>query len=442
KELRKSAEERFGTAPMAAVITVPAMFEMPQRDATAQAAKLAGFEHSVLLQEPVAAAAAFGFQTDSDKAYWLVYDYGGGTFDASIVSVRDGQLTVVKHGGDNYLGGADFDRTIVDEFLVPAVRDEHDLDDLDRSNIASCPKTRARFAMLKVQAEKAKVNLSRGAEEEVYEDSIFEDNSGDPVDLECTITRAEFDAAILKYVEKSIAITKELIAECDLKPGDIEKVLLVGGSTFVPLVQSQVESLGIPVDRSMDPMTVVAHGAAVFAGSQRMPKDMRAAEPVKAGAARVELEYEPTGKDLEPPVVGKVSVDGGQPPAGTTVELKRTDDGFTSGQIALVGKGIFTTEVSLRENGKSEFSIEVRDAGGTPLESTPAKFSMQYGMSVAKATLPSGIQVGLADGSVKMILSAGTTLPATSGVVEWISDRWIRKGSSDELRIPILSGDE
>ena len=80
---------------MAAVITVPAMFEMPQRDATAQAAKLAGFEHSVLLQEPVAAAAAFGFQTDSDKAYWLVYDYGGGTFDASIVSVRDGQLTVV-----------------------------------------------------------------------------------------------------------------------------------------------------------------------------------------------------------------------------------------------------------------------------------------------------------------------------------------------------------
>ena len=215
--------------------------------------------------------------------------------------------------------------------------------------------------------------------------------------------RPEFDAAILKYVEKSIAITRELIAECDLKPGDIEKVLLVGGSTFVPLVQSQVEALGIPVDRSMDPMTVVAHGAAVFAGSQRMPKAMRAAEPVKAGAARVELEYEPTGKDLEPPVVGKVSVDGGQPPAGTTVELKRTDEGWTSGQTRVGrARGSSRRRCVLREKGKSEFAIEVRDAGGNvPWRARRRSFSMQYGMSVAKATLPSGIQVALADGSVR-----------------------------------------
>ena len=442
KELRNTAAERFGSAPIAAAITVPAWFDMTQRDATSQAAKLAGFEHSVLLQEPVAAAAAYGFQTESDKAYWMVYDYGIGTFDASIVSIRDGQLTVVKHGGDNYLGGADFDRTIVDEFLVPAVRKEYDLDDLDRSNIASCAKTKARFAMLQAYAEKMKMNLSRDEEDKVFEESLFDDNSGDPVDLECTIKRSEFELAIEKFVHKSIDITSELIDDCGLKSGDIEKILLVGGSTFVPLVQHWVESFGIPVDRSMDPMTVVAYGAAVFASSQRIPKEMRSVAPVVAGSARVELEYEPVGKDLKPPVAGKVSVDGGPPPAGTSVELKRSDDGWASGRLLLDGKGFFMTDVMLREKGQSSFAIEVCDKSGTVMECTPSKFAITYGMSVGKATLPSGIQVGLADGTVMMILPAGTTLPATSAIIEWRIDRRIRKGSSDELRIPILCGDE
>ena len=101
------------------MITVPAMFELPQNEATAHAAKLAGFEHSVLLQEPVAAAVAYGFQSNAEKAYWLVYDYGGGTFDASIIAIRDGQLRVIKHAGDNYLGGADLYWKIVDELMAP-----------------------------------------------------------------------------------------------------------------------------------------------------------------------------------------------------------------------------------------------------------------------------------------------------------------------------------
>ena len=296
--------------------------------------------------------------------------------------------------------------------------------------------------MLQAHAEKMKMNLSRGEEDEVFEESLFDDNSGDPVDLECTIKRSEFELAIEKFVHKSIDITSELIDDCGLKSGDIEKILLVGGSTFVPLVQHWVESLGIPVDRSMDPMTVVAYGAAVFASSQRIPKEMRSVAPVVAGSARVELEYEPVGKDLKPPVAGKVSVDGGPPPAGTSVELKRSDDGWASDRLLLDGKGFFMTDVMLREKGQSSFAIEVCDQSGTVMECTPSKFAITYGMSVGKATLPSGIQVGLADGSVMMILPAGTTLPATSDTRTVNTIKPLKKGSDDELRIPILSGDE
>lgn len=441
-ELKRAAEERTGSAPAAAVITVPAMFEMPQRDATAQAARMAGFSHSILLQEPVAAATAFGYQADSDKAYWLVFDFGGGTFDASIISVRDGQLTVVKHAGDNFLGGADFDRCLVDDFIVPSLRSQHDLERLQRVNVASDELASARFGVLKMLAEEIKKDLSRSAETTLFREEVFPDDSGTPVDLDITVRRADFENAIRARVQKSIDITAELMRECRLGAGDIEKILLVGGSTFVPLVQQQVASLGIPVDRSMDPMTVVAYGAAVFASSQRMPKEHRAAVVVERGSAKVELEYDPIGKNLTPPVGGKVVVDGKPPETGTTVELVRSDGEWSSGRIALDAKGLFFADVHLREKGQSAFQIQVRNKSGVAIECSPSSFGITYGMSVGKATLPSGLQIGLADGTVSMLLAAGTPLPATSETRIYHTVESLSRGSNSSLRVPVLSGDE
>lgn len=441
-ELRRAAGDRFGQQPEAAVITVPAMFELPQNDATARAAKLAGFEASMLLQEPVAAATAYGFESDADKTHWLVYDLGGGTFDASIISIRDNQLSVTRHAGDNYLGGADFDREIVDQVIVPLLRENYDLDTLSRSRIQSDPLTRGRYAKIKVIAEELKKNLSRDESDTVFYEEVFDDDSGDPVDIEIELNRCTFEKWVSPHIQKSLDISSQLIEDAGLKPKDIEKILLVGGSTFVPLVQRQVASLGIEVDRTLDPMTVVAHGAAVFASSQRLPKSMSAAIPVTAGTVQVDLEYEPVGKELSPMVGGKLQVDGATPPTGTTVTINRTtDQGWTSGDLPLDGKGLFFTHVQLRDSGQSSFQIIARDPSGNTVPCTPDSFAITYGMSVAKASLPQAISVGLADGSAQVLLESGTSLPNTSEISRHKSVKLIRQGTDDSLHIPFMSGD-
>lgn len=440
-ELRRSAGERFGQEPSAAVITVPAMFELPQNDATARAAERAGFKHSMLLQEPVAAATAYGFQTEADRAYWLVYDFGGGTFDASILAIRDGQLSVVKHSGDNYLGGADFDRAVVDELIAPRLRDEYALPNLKRLNEQQCPTTKGRFAILRTIAEEMKKNLSRDDSDDLYRESVFEDDAGEAVDVEVELTRSAFEQMINPYVQKSIDVVLQLIQDAGLQPKDIDKALMVGGSTFVPLVQQQVESLGIEVDRTMDPMTVVSCGAAVFASAQRMPKGIVPAAKVAAGGAQLELEYEPVGKDLTPMVGGKVVIENASDLGGATVAIDRADGGWTSGDVPLDGKGLFFTTVQLRDKGQSSFQVKCRDAAGVQLDCVPDTFAITYGMSVAKASLPQAVSIGLADGTAEVLLPAGVSLPATSEVSRRKTVRAIRMGSDDVLHIPFMTGD-
>jgi len=441
-ELRRAVGERFGSEPGAAVITIPAMFELPQNDATARAARLAGFHHSMLLQEPVAAATAYGFQSHAHREYWLVFDLGGGTFDVSIVSVRDGQLFVVRHSGDNYLGGADFDSTIVDQLIVPLLMDQYDLPHLESGSAAGDRLTKGRLAMLKKYAEQIKKTLSRSELEQCYQEEFFPDDSGEPVNLEVELARAAFEEMINPSVQKSLDITARLIQDAGLRSGDIEKLLLVGGSTFVPLVQRQLATFGIPIDRTLDPMTVVAYGAAVFASAQRMPKAMVLNTPIAAGVARLELEYQPVVKDLTPMVGGKVSINNAPPPAGCVVVIDRGDDrGWTSGDIPLDGKGRFFATVHLREKGQSVFKVNVRDSAGKLLECSPDRFAITYGMSVAKACLPQSISVGLADGSAEVLLRSGATLPCISQIIRKLTSKELKKGSRESLPIPFLTGD-
>ena len=156
KDLRNNAEKRISEKVLAAVITVPAAFELPQCDATNKAAKLAGLTFSPLIQEPVAAALAYGFQSKSDRVFWMVYDLGGGTFDVAIIQVRDNQIYVVNHSGDNFLGGKDIDWEIVDRLLIPSLTGEYTLSEFNRVN----KKWIAAFAKLKQEAEQAKITIS------------------------------------------------------------------------------------------------------------------------------------------------------------------------------------------------------------------------------------------------------------------------------------------
>src|ERR1700733_5065046 len=157
KSLKGDVQQRTGEVVEASVITVPAAFELHQCDATRKAAEIAGFKMSPLLQEPVAAALAYGFQVDQEKAYWLVYDFGGGTFDAAIMKAEEGTIHVVNHGGDNFLGGSDIDWSIVEQILVPRLLGEFDLKDFTRGNT----RWRQAFAILKRSAETGKIDLPR-----------------------------------------------------------------------------------------------------------------------------------------------------------------------------------------------------------------------------------------------------------------------------------------
>ena len=156
KSLKADVHTNKGEDIKAAVVTVPAAFELPQCEATRRAAVLAGFSLSPLLQEPVAAALAYGFQSASNKVFWLVYDFGGGTFDAAVIQVRDGVIQVVNQAGDNYLGGKNIDWDIVEKLLIPHLLRRRHLDDFNRTN----SKWRSAIAKLKYCAEEAKIQVS------------------------------------------------------------------------------------------------------------------------------------------------------------------------------------------------------------------------------------------------------------------------------------------
>ena len=270
KSLKADVMQQTGEDVPAAVITVPAAFELPQCEATNRAARLAGFTQSPLLLEPVAAALAYSFQSKDDKVYWLVYDFGGGTFDAAVIQVRDGLIQVVNHGGDNHLGGKLIDWEIVEQLFVPALTKTNALSDFRRGN----DKWRAAFAKLKLAAEAAKIRLSREASTAIEMEFLCQDDKGQAVPFEYELRRADVERLSEPFIVRAMNICKNVLAEKHLSAGDIEKVLLVGGPTLMPLMRQRLADrkagLGIALESSIDPLTVVARGAAIFAGTQRL----------------------------------------------------------------------------------------------------------------------------------------------------------------------------
>ena len=267
KSLRGDVQQRLGEDVQAAVITVPAAFEQVQCAATRKAAELAGFFQSPLLQEPVAAALAYGFQIDVIKEYWFVYDFGGGTFDAAVIKAEDGNINVVNHGGDNKLGGSNIDWAIIEQLIIPGLVSNYDLPDFSRGN----RKWLSAMARIKRLTEEAKIMLSRKNEIGI-EISGIKDNQGEEIEYDFTLKRNALINVAEPLIMRSLEICKQVLSEKKLKPESINRMILVGGPTLAPYFREILQSnLGIQID-SVDPLTVVARGAAVFAGTQRIIK--------------------------------------------------------------------------------------------------------------------------------------------------------------------------
>jgi len=255
QKLKQMAEEHLGTTVTDAVVTVPAYFNDSQRQATKDAGKIAGLNVRRIINEPTAAALAYGLDKKKDEKI-AVFDLGGGTFDISILELGDGVFEVKSTNGDTHLGGDDFDQKvsnwIADEFKAS-----------DGINLKEDPMALQR---LKEAAEAAKKELSSSKQTEINLPFITADASG-PKHLNLTLTRAKFEELVSDLVERTIAPCKQAIKDAGLKASEIDEVILVGGSTRIPKIQEKVEDIfGKESNKSVNPDEVVALGASIQGG--------------------------------------------------------------------------------------------------------------------------------------------------------------------------------
>jgi len=255
QKIKADAESKLGETITEAVITVPAYFDDSQRQATKDAGKIAGLEVKRIINEPTAAALAYGFDKKKDQKV-VVYDLGGGTFDVSVLEVAADTVEVKSTNGDTHLGGDDFDQVLIN-WIIAEYKKESGLD-LSKDSLA--------LQRLKESAEKAKIELSSSLETEINQPFITTDESG-PKHLVMKLTRAKLEELIGDLVEKTLEPCRKALADAKLDKSAIEEVILVGGMTRMPLVQKKVEEFfGKKPNISVNPDEVVALGAAVQAG--------------------------------------------------------------------------------------------------------------------------------------------------------------------------------
>ncbi len=255
QKLKKAAEDYLGQPVSAAVITVPAYFNDAQRQATKDAGKIAGLDVKRIINEPTAAALAYGLDKKKDEKI-AVYDFGGGTFDISILEVGENVVEVKSTNGDTHLGGDNLDQRVI-EYLVAEFRRDQGID-LTKDPMA--------MQRLREAAEKAKIELSTSQSTDVNLPYVTADQSG-PKHMNLKLSRAKFEQLVEDLVDRSIGPCRQALADSGLTAADIDEVVLVGGSTRVPLVQKRVKELfGKEPNRSVNPDEVVALGAAVQGG--------------------------------------------------------------------------------------------------------------------------------------------------------------------------------
>jgi molecular chaperone DnaK len=256
RKMKSDAENYLGEKITEAVITVPAYFNDSQRQATKEAGKIAGLEVLRIINEPTAASLSYGLDKGHDHKI-LVFDLGGGTFDVSILELGEGVFEVKATSGDNHLGGDDWDQRIVN-LLVSEIKKEHGID---------LSKDATALQRLKDASEKAKIELSGLASTDISLPFISAGGDGQPIHYETSLTRAKFEGLTKDLLERAVGPTKQVLADAELQPSDIDKVILVGGSTRMPAVQNFVKDyFGKDPYKNINPDECVAMGAAIQAG--------------------------------------------------------------------------------------------------------------------------------------------------------------------------------
>lgn len=430
-----------------AIITIPAKFKTDQIAATKRAATMAGITHCELLQEPIAAAMAYGLSSQKNDGYWLVFDFGGGTFDAALLNVEDGILQVKDTEGDNYLGGKNLDYAIVDKILIPYLENEYSISDILGNDVQ---KNILRDA-LKFYAEQAKNQLSFKEDCDITSqlDEFGEDDDGNELELDLIVNREQLREAISPIFQKAIDICLKLLERNNVSGTELNSLILVGGPTHSPILREMLKSQITPnVDTSIDPMTAVATGAALYASTVETEVSIDSSKDECFVALNVQ--YESNTVETEEFVTVKLlkNESTGITSDSVFVELTRSDKSWSSGKVSVneIGDVI---ECALLKDKSNSFSITVYDEQGTQVKCFPSEINIIHGTKVGNAVLPYNIGIEVTDtkkGKDVFIpikgLEKNQFIPAV-GVRNGLKlSKTLRQGVSDDrLVIPVYQGE-
>jgi molecular chaperone DnaK len=429
------------------VITVPAMFNDNQNAATSRAAKLAGFKQVELLQEPIAAAMQYGLDSSVKDAKILVFDFGGGTFDAALIDAKEGVFQVKDTEGDNKLGGKNLDMAIVNEILIPKLRSTFKIDSyLENDEIKSLL-----VNALKKYADEAKIALS--FEESHKVESEFgefpEDDNGEEIDLDFTISSNDLEPVLGPIFQQAIDLTKKLIERNNIDKSKIT-LLLVGGPTFSPILRKMLTEQICTPDTSVDPMTVVAKGAALYATTFDVAEEI---VDEQRDETKLQLEFPSlkshTVEDKFDLVV-KVNKAKTQGTIADKLFCEVTNDygSYNSGKIALTSDfGDIIEDVLLESNKPNNFTVTITDEAGSKVDCEPNEFTVFQGLEPGSATLPYHYGIEIFDSKKgKLVLSPipglekNNTFPALGEKSGLRTTSDIKPGSNNSIKIPIYQG--
>jgi molecular chaperone DnaK len=426
----------------AAVITVPASFDLIQSNATKEAGYQAGFKQVVLLQEPIAASLAYANMkktNDLTDGQWLVYDLGGGTFDVALVKIADGEMKIIDHEGNNFLGGADFDQLIVEKLLIPKLNAEYTFENLEDNLKSASGKYNAKYYVLLRRAEEAKIRLSAVSSAEIVVDG-FEDENGNDVDMEISITRTEFNELIKPAIDETIEMIKKILTRNSLTAIDLQFTLMVGGSTYIPYARQRVEEiLQVPVNCEIDPTTAIAVGAAYYAATKQ--KDVSKTDRTKKKTEiSVKTAYNKTSKEKEELFSARIKGN----TEGLFYKITRQDGGFDSGLKKLSER--ISEDLPLVENAFNFFTLTIYDSQNNIIETDVETIGINSGFGISGQSLPEDICLEVDDydnpGETRLDLffQKNTVMP-TKRTKTYPLNKTVIKGSPDDvIRINVVQG--
>lgn len=447
RALAQDVADQVGVRPQHAVISVPALFELPQSGATSRAAALADLRRVELIAEPIASAIASGWNAQDPIGSWLVYDLGGGTFDVSLLETRDGLLRVVGHDGDNFLGGRDFDWALYD-WVCETLRTQTGHAPMRRD-----PAHGVAVRRLKQAVEDAKIELSRKSEVDLVLDEPIVLPTGE-IDLDLSVSRARLEAVTEPLVERTIDVCRRLLADRGVVAGDLSRIVFVGGPTLMPMVRTRViEALGASAAEGHDPMTLVARGAAIYAASAGLDARGDALVSVGGGegedpgsalakreARKVWLSYPALSADLTPHVVGRVLPETGGS-AVAKVRLTRAADGWESAWAPVGDDGGFVLSADLVPRARNVLALEGETSDGARVTLDPPRIAIMQGLSVTDPPLSRTVGVALADDTVQTYFDRGAPLPARRTFTHRTVESVARGSAESLLKIPIVQGE-